>query len=89
MDKAEYYILIFNSSSHREILFKILVQNNIKGVKMATPCTIAKGCYKSIKIEEKDFEQVLKIINERKLNIREIYMRVLIKKSFFYKKVKR
>ncbi|GAA0177658.1 hypothetical protein SH2C18_08460 [Clostridium sediminicola] len=56
---------------------------------MATPCTIAKGCYKSIKIEEKDFEQVLKIINERKLNIREIYMRVLIKKSFFYKKVKR
>jgi hypothetical protein len=89
MYNTQYYILIFKSSSHRIILFNKLKEKNILAELIPTPCTLGKGCSKAIKIDEKDFDKVYKIIKEDNIIIKEIYKKIITGPSFYYKKIER
>ncbi|MPN53166.1 hypothetical protein SDC9_200830 [bioreactor metagenome] len=78
------FIVIIASSNRAAFLYKKLIELGVKVEFMSTPCRLSKGCTKSIKCSEDQFDIIKQQAKQYNITIRGIYERVKEDKRYKY-----
>lgn len=69
----QYYILVFNNTHEAMQGESVCKNEKIKSTMMPTPSYITKSCGISLKINDTEFESVIKLIKDGKFNVKAIF----------------
>lgn len=71
----KYYIVTFQNTHEAMKAEKEAIKQKIKLIVIPTPTYITKSCGISLKIDEENIENIIKLINEEIIGVKEIFVR--------------
>jgi hypothetical protein len=71
----EFYLLTFNNVSEAMQCEKLLIEKAIKILIVPTPTVLTKSCGLSAKIRKEDEKEIIRLINNKELKLKDIYIR--------------
>lgn len=72
---GKYYVVTFQNTHEAMNGEKIAKENEVKVQVIPTPTYITKSCGISLKVKEEHIESIKKIVEENKMNIKNIYLK--------------
>lgn len=87
MAEKNIYLFVIKSANHSMSLYRILIDKGYNAKIISTPCSISRGCSRSVVVSCDTIEEIKKLIEDNNIIVRDVYIKQYNRYSYRYVKL--